>query len=141
MKDDLKSSLANSTAQQYDSYWFSFTHFMSNVVHETYLPANPSHVALYITHLHSLGRAVSTIRCHMSSIAYFHKINYCDNPTSSFTISKLLISYTKSQNSVSNDRKPISHELLCKLLSLIKSSNCNKYDIRLYMALYICNDV
>ena len=37
-------------------------------------PAQPYHIALFVTHLHEKGNKVSSIRSKLSAIAYKHKI-------------------------------------------------------------------
>ena len=131
-------ALAASTKKLYLKHWEDFKSFMASLPNISHLPATEHSVALYVSYLHNQKElASSTIRTRLSAIAYFHKIQGLTNPTLSFVISKLLSSYSKNYTGNTLTRKPISHELLLKLLHVVKVYPLSSYEKHMFSALYV----
>ena len=79
--------------------------------------------------------ASSTIRCHLSGIAFMWKINYGRDSTKSFKISTLLRSYAKCDLGTVA-RRPINKIMLQNLLNNLHSIGLSYYDINMYSLLY-----
>lgn len=107
---------------------------MINVLEEKAHPAKSRQVALYVTYLHRQGLRTNTIRTHLSAIAYFHKIRHNIDPTSTFTIKRLLAGYTK-QDTPAKSRKPITKPLLQNILSSIAKKVGCAYTKALFLAM------
>ena len=87
-----------------------------------------------MTYLHAHRHLkASTIRTHLSSIAYHHQMSGMNSPTDSFIAAKLLASYEK-QDTPPRVRKAITNPILKKL---IKSVKAHPYDPHT-KALYVC---
>ena len=99
------------------------------------MPATSYAVALYITHLTQFSLKSSTIRSHLSAIAFFHKIRDQPDPTTSFLVKKLLISNSKIEAPASI-RKPITSKILSGLISALNSQGYGRFDRRLYTAIF-----
>ena len=93
-------------------------------------------VALYVAYLkHVKKLAHSTIKCHLSGIAFLFKMNYGRDSTKSFKITMLLKSYGKS-DTVLFARRPIDKKLLQKLLNNLYCIDLSTYDINMYSLMY-----
>ena len=115
--------------------WHRFTKFMRRKLQAPTLPSTAYNVALYVTHLAKSKLRSTTIRSHLSAIAFYHKINGFPNPSSSFLINKLLSSYNK-RDGPSLVRKPITAHVLHRLLSALDSSGYSRRDRKLYRAVF-----
>jgi len=135
MRKDLEHSLSENTHRSYQRAWGRFQSFMNNTLDRHPCPAQSHDVGLYVTHLHSLGLTATSIRTHLSAIAFYHKIDDHKNPTDSFLIQKLLISYSKSDQPPSV-RLPIQSTLLHKIISSIDGSTSSPYEIYLLTAIF-----
>ena len=100
------------------------------------LCASPYEMALYVTYLSKKNKLKSTtIRSHLSAIAFFQKINGKPDSTNTFLIKKLLTCHRK-KDKPPQIRKPITEHCLQKLVTSLKTSGSTKYDKRLYTALF-----
>jgi site-specific recombinase XerD len=121
--------------RQYKRSWKLFKSFVTLKLHSSHLPATSYTTALYVTHLHQSGLKNTTIKTHLSAIAYFHKINYYEDPTKSFTIQKLLKAYQRKAKPPQL-RRPITRNILQRLLTTISSSTFPPYHKILFKALF-----
>ncbi len=64
------------------------------------LPATPRTVARYVTHLAGLGRTVSTIDQRVAAIAYLHRLDGRDSPTTSEQIRAVLMRHAKLETTM-----------------------------------------
>ena len=135
MKAYLEEALAPSSRRTYRQAWSKFETFMTNHLHRPPLPAKVKHVALYTTHLREFGLRSNTIRAHLSAIAYHHKIRHFPNPTDSFVISKLLLSFAKNDSNP-KIRLPIQAALLHQILAHIPKLPISTYEKHLFRALF-----
>jgi site-specific recombinase XerD len=107
---------------------------MEHTLHTAPLPANPHDIALYVTHLGSKLKT-STIRSHLSAVAFFHQIHGFENPTSSFLIKKLLAGHRRRERHTPG-RKPVTIKLLGQLLSALRSGNFSPFQRKLFRAIF-----
>ena len=120
MKRQVFNSLSDNAYKTYHAAWTRFTTFMRKKLGiKTPFTQSPQ-ISMYVAYLHSKQLKVSTIRTHLSAIAFMHETSGYPNPTQSFTIRKLLVSYSKS-DTLPNSRKPIDRNLLAKLIKSIKN--------------------
>ena len=108
---------------------------MHDTLHESPLPSSPRHVGLYIMHLHTLGLQASTLRTHLSAIAFTHRLHDQVDPTSTFTIEKLMTSLKHASSP--RVRLPITLNILKKVIKNISELYGSRYQRRLYTALFV----
>lgn len=77
----------------------------------------------------------SSIRTHLSAIAFYHKIKDLENPTDSFLIKKLLQGYTKKDHPP-RTRKPVTRRLLRRIIRSICTYNKNPLESTMFQALF-----
>ena len=132
----LASAFEPTTVKQYKHAWDNFSKFVNVTLGtQLILPLDGKTVGLYVSHLHSLGLQSSTIRTHLSAISYYHKIRDVYDPTQCFLVNKLMASVQKQAQSV-DQRLPVSHSLLQKLIQALHSVASNQGDIYLYSAMF-----
>ncbi len=121
----------------YQRAWKRFVSFMTDILEKPYLPASEQSVAAYVAHLHrTAGLKVSTIRCHLSSITFHHKVNSLPSPvSSSFLLDKLLLAYAKA-NPDTDQRLPITFPVLSAILQNITSFSNSPREKALLSALF-----
>ena len=108
---------------------------MHNKLKAKPLRATSYEIALYITHLTNSGLKSTTIRTHLSAIAFFHKIHDYPDPTNSFLIKKLLTAGKKTENPPAT-RKPITAKILRRLLNSLTTQGYNNYDKKLFTSIF-----
>ena len=135
MIKDVQGVLSTGTQGQYKKQWAKFRQFMSEVVGKTTTEATQNHVSLYVTYLHNQSIKASTIRSHLSAIAFNYKLKSKASPTESFHTSKLLTAYSKTDVPVTV-RKPITHKLLNKMVQAVEVILESRYDKILFVALF-----
>jgi hypothetical protein len=91
----------------------------------------------YVSYLHSKHLKASSIRSHLSAIAFMYELSGYVNSTRSFLVRKLLRSYSKSDSAPAS-RKPITKSILRTCIYAIKRFSNNQYDRRLYTSLATC---
>jgi site-specific recombinase XerD len=99
------------------------------------LGATAYEIALYITHLTNSGLKSTTIRTHLSAIAFFHKIHDCPDPTTSFIIKKLLAAGKKTESPQAT-HKPITAKILKRLLNSLKTQDYKNYDKIMFTSIF-----
>lgn len=134
MSRDLETSLSLSARKQYKASWNKFANFIKNKLRAKSMPCSKYNLALYVTHLAGQRLKTSSIRSNLSAIAFFHKVNGHKDPTKSFLISKLLLSYTK-RDSPQRTRQPLTQKILRKLVSATRTLR-NNYTGRLLRSLF-----
>ena len=131
----LHASVQSSTAKQYNNVWNNISSFVVNKLRiPLNLPLQNKTVGLYISHLHLLGLRPSTIQSHLSAISHYHKIRDLNDPTQSFLISKLMSSLHKL-SPLSDNRLPVTFELLENIISSLDHVCSSQYDVLLYSAM------
>ena len=108
---------------------------MHDTLHESPLPSSPQHVGLYIMHLHTLGLQASTIRTHLSAIAFTHRLHDQVDPTTTFTIEKLMTSLKHASSP--QVRLPITLNILKKVIENLFELYRSRYQRRLNIALFV----
>ena len=136
MKVHLCNSLSKSAWKQCRAHWKFFSAFTRSTLNKPPRPASKYTVALYATHLHNAGLKSTSVRSHLSAIAFFHKIHGLSNPSKSFLIEKLLAGYRKQDKPIPV-RRPISIQLLQSLIGALHTDRAlTSYDKSLYKALF-----
>jgi hypothetical protein len=89
----------------------------------------------YISHLSLEGKAPSTISSYTTALAYVHKINGWVDPTDNFLIKKLREGARRDDNR-SDNRLPITLDILGKLASCLPAVCSSSYEVILFRAAF-----
>ena len=136
MKGYLKGSLEKSSNSSYMNAFDRFSEFMEYVLELPTMPSEPKHIALYVTHLRRrFNLRASTIRTHLSALAFYHKVNGYADPTESFLVKKLVKCFDKLDPPIST-RKPIQKNVLHSMLSGLKRLSFSSYEVVMLQALF-----
>ncbi len=133
----LDSALSPRTKQQYQRVWNSFLRFVHSTLGVSPLPASPSTVALFISHLVSppSPSAPASVASAISAIAYFHKMRGLEDPTSSFLCRKILKGLAKTRSS-EDMRVPITLPSLQLLLLAVQQVAEPFYQAPLFRSMF-----
>ena len=115
LQKDVILSLASSSQESYKAIWSGFKKFMSSTLNKATYSATPNDVALFVVSLHNRRIRSTTIRTHLSAIAFYFKNKGYASPTTSFHIEKLLVAYAKTDPPPAV-RNPITLNILKDLL-------------------------
>ncbi len=108
--------MSPSTIKAYNSSLTLFHHFVKSLNGSfSSFPANPGHIALFITHLHKRGLAPSTISSKLSAVSFMHKLYNKIDPVQNFLVSKLLRGLRKIRP-VNDTRLPMSPRMLLEVM-------------------------
>ena len=132
----LKLSLSPNTRQSYERSWLLFHDFSKTTLRKTQtFPASIDNISLYVAHLGNSGKKASTIRTHLSALAFAHKINLLPDPTANFRVSKLILAISR-KTGPSKKRDPIGIALLHCILAVLPRIIKDKYQCLLYKAVF-----
>ncbi|VDI80146.1 Hypothetical predicted protein [Mytilus galloprovincialis] len=115
----LQASLSHSTRQSYKRMLNVFQQFCKEkfpVVQP--FPSTSIMIAHFISFLFLKNYQPSTIASYISAISFVHKLNFWSDPTDSFFIKKI-IKGAQNLRSSSDNRLPITKEILSKLVAAI----------------------
>ena len=132
---DVWTSLSLSAQKSYKAAWNQYSSFMTNHLNTTTAKATSRHLAMYVAHLHQQHLKASSIKTRLSAIGFISEMMYQQNPTKSFTIQKLLLSYQKKDKKP-RTRNPITLHILKRILRSISKSKAERYSRYLYSSLY-----
>ena len=74
----------------YSRAWNKFVQFMSVIDEPISLPLSQEIIAKFVAYLHDVPSKATTIRQHLSALAYVHKMLELNDKTNTFFIRKLL---------------------------------------------------
>ncbi len=83
------------------------------------LPATPRTVARYVTHLAGLGRTVSTIDQRVAAIAYLHRLDGRDSPTTSEQVRAVLTGIRNTKGRRPTKKKALTADLMAQVVKKI----------------------
>jgi len=95
----------------------------------------PEHVAMYVAHMHRQKLSANSIKTHLSAISFSLKAAGLHNLTDTFTVQKLLLSYSKI-DPPPKVRKPITEKILHQLVKSLKHNTKEKYNKYLFIAIF-----
>ncbi len=127
--------IAPRTKQFYQSVWSSLAVFLAKLGLRLALPLSPEHISLYIASLVQKKLARSTIISHISAINFVHVINGWASPSTHPVLSKIIRHFNVTK--VSDARKPISVDLLLRLISSLPSVYTSSYQVILFKAMFL----
>ena len=124
--------------QMYQRYWDEFVLFAAHLVEgkATFLPASPYLVRCFCQALSTQGRAPSTIRGYLTSIAGVHKAAGFPDPTAHYLTRRLIKGLVLAHGSV-DDRDPLSEQDLTSLLHALRHVGRSSYNLSLFRAMFV----
>ena len=130
-------SIQPPTQTQYLKYWNNFCAFLTNDLHLAYTATiTPQHVALFITSLHQRPLAYKTIRTYITALSFVLKLKFDTDATVSPLVARTLSGF-KASSSPRAQTRPITKNLLHKLLDAIPLCTYAAYLRSLYKALFL----
>ena len=100
------------------------------------LPPTVQQAASYVAYLSLLGRAPGTIATYISAISYKHKTALQQDPTSNFLVKKLIEGTMHATGRRIDSQRPLTYELLMKLLNALPFICNNRYESALFQAAF-----
>ena len=124
----LRGPLSSRTVESYSAIWESIQLFIIQRLHgKINLPLSEEYIVKYIAYMFQLGRAVSTIRSHMSVISFVHHIRSIPDPTASFIIKHVLVGFERLSKPP-NRKLGINHAILVRLINELHKVVDNNYE-------------
>ena len=126
--------LAISTRSNYARSWRLFNSFISELQIPVQLPVDTSVITLFVAYLYNEGYMSSSIRSHLSAIAFSNRVSGYPSPTDSFLFSKMLRGV--SSHTVQNEQRyPITLPILHNILSVAQHVTQSVYHCTLFSAM------
>ena len=135
MRTDVLASLEPSSKSAYIRTWARFAGFMKSTFGVSPHHASVGQVELFVVQLHNEGLASKTIRQNLSHLTFQFQLQQKEPPTSSFNISKLLMSYSKSDPPPSI-RLPITSNILLQMIDALQVMPYTNFERILLTALF-----
>ena len=130
-------SYAPKTLLRYTRLWKNFKSFLLIRNISSVLPVKSDHIALYLGHLTSTGLKATTIRTHLSAIAWNHKILGYDDPTRSFLLRRVMIGIGRGATSPTNRVRPVTWPVLTLLVGIIPQVVNSSYEHLLFKCCFL----
>ena len=131
----VRGSLAASSLVSYQRSWSLFREFQEAVGRtELSLPLGDSIIALFVAFLVDKGFAASTIKTHLSAIAFSHKILNLYFPSKNFLVEKMLRAVQVGRPT-RDSRLPITLPILLDILDRVSSRVSGVYERALFSAM------
>lgn len=108
---------------------------MSRLYNKKWNKANKKHIQTYVTYLHNESLKTTTIRAHLSALAFYFQTKLDIDPTDSFSTKKLLKYYSKLDKNKAT-RLPITQGILDKLIDFVVTHYMDIYYKHAFCALY-----
>ena len=101
-----------------------------------YLRLRTWYVRCFCQALGTQGRAPSTIRGYLTSIAAVHKSAGFPDPTAHYLTRRLIKGLVLAHGTV-DDRDPLSEQDLTSLLHVLRHVGCSSYNLSLFRAMFV----
>ena len=95
-------------------------------------PIPLDHITQFIAYQSCLGIAPSTVKCYVSALSFYNKLDNCEDFTQHFVVKKMLDGMTRLRARGSDCRYPITYELLRKIVEILPSVCISKYETILF---------
>lgn len=126
-REYLESAKSDATKRAYRSDWKKFSEWASPL-DLTCLPAEPTTLALYITHMADEGRAVSTIYRTMTAISQAHKTMGLQPPTNAPEVVEVFKGIRRARGGPQKRAKPLVLSELKRVIDAIGQSYLGSRD-------------
>ncbi|VDI11053.1 Hypothetical predicted protein, partial [Mytilus galloprovincialis] len=131
----LDASNSQNTWKTYNNGLTSFVSFRLEEGLGNTWPPSISHLVNYVAYLSKLGYAPATVKVYLSGLSYYLRINELTDLTSSFIIQKMLKGMDKLYGVV-DSRKPITLEILARLINSLQSVCSSVYECTLFRSMF-----
>ena len=136
--DVLNSALSKATISSYQHHWNALLQFHFVYKFPLLMPVPQHIVAMFLVYLKNRGLKASTIRTYLTAISFVHKIKQLQDPTTGFLINKTMQGISNLDKLSPNpSRKPITKELLHRMIDAVPFTQNNQYSIILVRALFL----
>ena len=134
----LTASIQPTTAAAYQHHWQAFLDFIwQHLKANPPFPAQLNHICLFLVHLSNSKISHSTIRTYLSAISFVHKLHNTTDPTAAFIISKTLQGIKNTTQPQTDQRLPITKDILDKLLHALPYATSTHSDHILWHAIFL----
>ena len=132
-----RQALSPATIRSYDLAVAKFKAFLKNHG-QSWDAVNEHSVLAYLFYLHQENCAASTIAATLSALAFELKIQGLPDYTKNFKISQLLVAMRKMGGN-SDRRKPITPNILSKLVESLSYLSISHYERVMFKAIFLCS--
>jgi len=122
--------------QTYQQAMRTFNCFLHCLGYAVGAAATPSQLSEFIAWLSLQNKATATISSYVAGIAFWHKMQSLPDPTDNFVYRKLLSALRRNQ-SVGDQRQPISGVILQRLVGVLPSVTVSNYECTLFTTAFI----
>ena len=129
--------MSATTYKAYARTWALFQEFANYIQlpgDHRKLPLSTGTTALFVAFLYNKGMAASSIKSHLSSVSYSHRMLALPSPSDSFLISKVLKG--AAAEATGDARYPITLPVLQSLLQVLPSLAHSLYEKYLFFAMF-----
>lgn len=113
----------------------SLTSFCQALGYDVSSGASPQQLAEFIAWLSLQGKSPATISSYVAGIAFWHKTRLLPNPAANDLISRLLRGVRRGR-AVQDKRRPITGDIMGKLLRVLPSVKASTYENALFKAAF-----
>lgn len=114
----------------------SFKNFRNKYAVAEIWPVPLQDVVCYIADLYKSGLSHSTIKCYISALSFFSKINDLEDCTQKFIVKKLLEGTRRCQGNRKDTRLPITSSLLIDIVVTLPKVCATGFEARLFTAAF-----
>lgn len=125
----LRAGNADNTNKKYDSYFTKFRNWCE-LYSLSHLPATPASVCLYLSSLVMQCVSTSVLDASFYSIKHFHDISLRPNPCNDKLVTLCLEGSKRTLAKPVNKKKPITVDMLHKIVDRFGKSDANLSDLR-----------
>ena len=118
----LMKSKSDNTVKSYFYAFKRWEHFITQQGHNA-LPAQPVHVALYLTHLVNNGSSFHPVSNAVYGIKWAHDVNGLQDPTTNSFVVSVLEASKRTVSKKTEKKEPISSETLIEICAMFKDSS------------------
>ena len=131
----LSASIAPKTRSSYHKSLIKFSSFCLDEFKLSPFTSGSHQIVSYIAFLHQAGYSSSSIRCQLSAISFFYKINDIHDYTQSFLVKKVIQGSSKSSIK-SLPRLPVTVDILTTLLSALPKIGLVGYKLLMFRSMF-----
>ena len=129
---------ANGTVKNYLTGFNRFKKWAADYHEVTVLPADPTYVALYLTHLSKISKTHSPISLGFYSISWAHRTAGYDDPTVHQLVKMVREAAVRNLGKGDNKKLPLSASDIKEIVKKFGNSDCNLMDLRTATMCILC---
>lgn len=99
-------------------------------------PISVQELCNFIAYLFLQNLSHSSIKCYLSGISFFHKVNGYDDATQTFIIGKMMEGIKRSRGKIIDSKLPITRGMLKTLLITLNAVCRSQYEVNLFKAAF-----